>query len=365
MPGKSQPRAVSGPIINFEDKIGSQSRPNCFLCGTPGQPLYQGLKDRLFGVWGEWNYKRCPNPECGLVWLDPTPLEEDISKAYLSYYTHQEPTRTSNERLPHPRSLVYQLAKKGYLSQWYGYRFERLGFWQKVLARLICLDPGLRASLDFSVMYLPSHCRGLLLDVGCGSGWLLKNMQELGWQVEGVDFDAAAVQNAKSRGLSVRQGSLEAQQYPEDHFDAVTLCHLIEHVHAPLALLRECYRIIKPGGRLVVITPNIGSLGHKWFNSSWRGLEPPRHLNIFSTTALLRLTEHCPFKEIDIRTTIRDAKGLLQASWNIRHKDDYRQGINICHKTMRIWTWGLELAEWGIMRVRPLWGEEIALIAEK
>jgi hypothetical protein len=65
--------------------------PNCYLCGTGGEPLYEGLKDRLFNAPGEWNLKRCPNPECGLLWLDPMPLEEDIGMAYETYFTHAAP----------------------------------------------------------------------------------------------------------------------------------------------------------------------------------------------------------------------------------------------------------------------------------
>src|SRR2546429_421611 len=70
------------------DQIRSRPCPDCYVCGGRGTLLYEDLNDRLFGAPGVWNVKRCPNPACGLLWLDPMPDEEDIGKAYAEYYTH-------------------------------------------------------------------------------------------------------------------------------------------------------------------------------------------------------------------------------------------------------------------------------------
>jgi hypothetical protein len=72
---------------NQPSKVEIRSRPfpECSLCGTRGEPLYAGLTDRLFGAPGEWNLKCCSNSGCGLIWLDPMPLEDDIGKAYENY----------------------------------------------------------------------------------------------------------------------------------------------------------------------------------------------------------------------------------------------------------------------------------------
>ena len=52
--------------------------------------LYDGLKDRLFDASGSWNLRACANDKCGLVWLDPMPVEQDLHKAYQTYYTHTD-----------------------------------------------------------------------------------------------------------------------------------------------------------------------------------------------------------------------------------------------------------------------------------
>src|SRR5437762_123817 len=87
-------------------EIRTVRRPNCLLCGTKGELLYDALADFHFGAPGIWGLKKCPNKMCGLAWLDPFPLEEDIALAYRRYYTHG---RDSTEiRLPAKlRRLLY------------------------------------------------------------------------------------------------------------------------------------------------------------------------------------------------------------------------------------------------------------------
>ena len=59
------------------DQIRTRPEPNCSACGAEGLLLYDGLEDRLFGAPGAWTMKRCPAQSCGLLWLDPAPLEEE------------------------------------------------------------------------------------------------------------------------------------------------------------------------------------------------------------------------------------------------------------------------------------------------
>jgi len=80
-------------LVNISEAVGdvirSEPCPRCCLCQTPGEMLYEGMRDRLFGTPGEWNLRRCPNRDCGLIRLDPMPLEADIGKAYADYFTHE------------------------------------------------------------------------------------------------------------------------------------------------------------------------------------------------------------------------------------------------------------------------------------
>ncbi len=343
------------------DQICARPCPACYLCGTTGEPLYENLKDRLFGAPGTWTLKRCPEPGCGLLWLDPMPAEGDIDKAYKEYFTHIEVNGGRKSAL----KRAYGLVKKSYLARRYGYGKEFIGEWQKILGMMIHLHPGRSADLDFSVMYLPFQRNGHLLDAGCGNGQALQFMAELGWQVQGVDFDPEAVQIARKRGLEVRLGNLQAQAYPSGSFDAITMSHLIEHVHDPLSTLGECRRILKRGGRLVIVTPNSGSWGHQRFGADWMHLDPPRHLHIFNGQSLRRLVLMAGFELVSSCTTIRDANGVFIGSRSIELTGRHRM-VQSQHAPLRqFWASGMQLAEWALMKFEPELGEEIALIAAK
>src|SRR6266403_183178 len=217
------------PNLSKTDQIRSRPCPSCYICGTAGSPLYRSLKDRYWGAYGLWNLSKCRNRLCGLVWLDPIPIREDIAKAYQNYYTHWEPA-AEGTKVGLVRRLIRD-TKANYLAYAFGYGKRGL---KSYLGLVTCLAPLRRSSIEFEVMYLPFLPGGRLLEVGCGNGTMLKGMADLGWHVEGIDFDPAAVETCRRRGLEVHVGLLEDRCYPANSYDAVTMSHLIEHVYEPL-----------------------------------------------------------------------------------------------------------------------------------
>lgn len=348
------------------DAIQSRPNPFCYLCAAPGELLYRGLKDRLFGAPGDWNLKRCTNPRCGLVWLDPMPIPEEIYKVYRNYYTHQNGISRRNSCLRSLRDRKNRRTQEAYLAWKYGYKFEGAGNWDALLAMLLYLEPNRKANVDLRVAYQMARPQGLFLDVGCGNGFILAEMAALGWRVEGIDPDREAVEVVRKKGFKVRQGDLHSQNYPENHFDAVSLCHVIEHVHDPLGLLKECHRILKPGGNLVIITPNTESWGHRLYRDSWRGLEPPRHLYLFSLSLLGQLAERGGFRKTRLWTSIRDTGSNFIASRSIRRHGKYNfMGTEPQAWGLKLWARSLNLAAWLLLKARPHWGEEIVAVLEK
>ena len=258
----------------------------CAVCGGLGELLHARLTDRLFDAPGEWNLSRCRNPTCGLVWPDPMPLTEDLGKAYTTYYTHVS-------RRGSPKGFLRKLLREivhGYWALKYQYP-ARTPYLSKSLGILLYLWPLRRSTADQDVRLLKAVPGGSVLDVGCGSGDWLVEMQELGWRPEGVDFDEKAVKAARDRKLKAECGILEQQNYASESFDAATLNHVIEHVPDPCGTLEECFRVLKPGGNIVFFTPNAASFSHRFFGRDWRGLEPPRHLHIFTRGALKEILE--------------------------------------------------------------------------
>lgn len=275
--------------------IQTRSNPTCALCGHAGVRIHAGLKDRLFGAMGQWNITKCQNTECGLAWLDPEPLEEEIYKAYQSYYTHGE-----LEGAATPKSLLRRARSFG-LSSLIN------------LSTLFCALT--KEKTDVEHMHLNDLPVGKLLDIGCGGGAFLHKMRVRGWTVEGLDFDEGAVRAARADyGVEARVGRLEDMAFASESIDAVTMHHVIEHVFDPVSLMREVRRILKPQGRLVVVTPNISSWGHDRFGASWRGLEPPRHTRLFSSRALASAATAAGFHRIYAYSTAANAWSILAAS---------------------------------------------------
>lgn len=284
--------------------------PACVLCGGRGELVYSGLSDRLFSASGTYDLKKCPDIHCGLIWPDPMPLTEDIGKAYRNYYTHMARNEAKTAGLV---KRLYRGMKRGYWAGKYGYNSSSITFAERCLGKLIYLLPISRGAADGDIRFLNAVPQGRLLDVGCGSGDWLLSMREMGWQVEGVDFDDNAVKAARQQGLEVQCGSVEQQKFASGRFDAVILNHVIEHVPDPVATAAECRRILKPGGKLVIFTPNAASLGHQVFKQDWRGLEPPRHLHVFSTRSMPRMLRLAGFADICIRPQI--AKSVIYESF--------------------------------------------------
>ena len=178
------------------------SRSACFLCGAEGEWLYRDLKDGLFGTPGEWSFRRCPS--CGLVWLDPAPIPEDLAQAYETYYTHEPPPA-----MP---------------ATWWS------GWIRRTFLRLTLLEHARKKIDSFGLHRSPP---GSVLDVGCGDGRRLVRLRELGWRVQGQDVDPRASEAAQRAGITVHLGPLETLQ---GEFDAVVMSHVIEHVHDPVSL---------------------------------------------------------------------------------------------------------------------------------
>jgi 2-polyprenyl-3-methyl-5-hydroxy-6-metoxy-1,4-benzoquinol methylase len=284
-------------------EIRTQPALKCVICGSDGDVLYPFMRDRSFGAPGEWSLRCCPLSACGLIWLDPQPIPEDIGKAYQTYYTHDQPAPGTSL----VRDTVYGV--------WNSYLRVRLGYksgtgpaWRALFAPLALLHPGGLDELDSAAMYLRApEGPAKVLDVGCGSGVLLARMKSLGWDAEGVEIDPGGVEAARARGVTVYQGQLADAQFPDNHFDAVHSAHVIEHVYDPVALLKECYRILKPGGTLVIITPNTASWGHRLFGRAWLNLDPPRHLILFNARTLRVAAETHGFELVRLNSTVRSA----------------------------------------------------------
>lgn len=345
--------------MNIKDNEGVrvQEAKLCLLCGTEGFVLYKDQRDRLFDAPGIWNIMLCP--QCHFVWFNPCPIPQDIGKLYKSYFTHD------SNSLGQTRSIK-KMIRNAVLVSSFGYSNIMSSMWQNVLGKILSWIGPIKEIIEMGVMTLDGKRRGKLLDVGCGNGWFLSEMRDLGWEVVGVEPDGEAVRVARERfGLNVYEGTLEEVGFSDDNFDAITMNHVVEHLWDPVSTLRECRRVLKPGGKLVVVTPNIKSLGHRLFKKAWLHLDPPRHLYLFSLHTLKVCAEQAGLKILKLRTTARSARWIWVASHLIR-KNGTLPGGSPGNVSWHLQLVGLlfQAIEYGLCQLKDA-GEEIVLIATK
>jgi 2-polyprenyl-3-methyl-5-hydroxy-6-metoxy-1,4-benzoquinol methylase len=147
---------------------------------------------------------------------------------------------------------------------------------------------------------------GNLLDIGCGLGYFVKFVADTpGWNAVGCELSAAAVRfsNAQLRLPNVFAGSVEALDFPESHFDVITLWDVIEHLTDPRPVLRAALRLLKPGGVLFLHTPNIdlqlrkaSLLQRVFLDRSRHYLELQDHMNLYSPRTLSDLLADCGYR---------------------------------------------------------------------
>lgn len=173
---------------------------------------------------------------------------------------------------------------------------------------------------------------GRALDLGCGDGLFMaeldriENLSARGWELHGVDYSPAVLADARRRPYTFERCNLEeGVPYPDDTFDIVTASQVIEHVYDPDHLLREARRILRPGGHVVLTTPNLQA----WYNRALfaagiqpvfyetstksshvgagpltrmkRSPDPVGHVRVFNRRALLDLLVNEGLRPVELR----------------------------------------------------------------
>ena len=250
----------------------------CPICQGAGAAFMKDLPDSFHATPGRFSYSRCQ--QCGSVYQNPRVVDEDLPGTYPeNYYTHEPPPggQTGNEPSPSV-----------------GLR-ERVRDWVRavVQAQLTRRDPSLAGRVlswvrpvregAFRGLIDPVIPRGLrpgrALEIGPGSGWELRLLSEAGWEVEGLEWDPLAAENAaRSSGVTVHHGGVPAGLPDQGRWSLIYLSHVFEHLTEPGEMWRLLVSRLEPGGRLVIVVPNPRSLGARMWGEDWFAWEAPRHL---------------------------------------------------------------------------------------
>jgi 2-polyprenyl-3-methyl-5-hydroxy-6-metoxy-1,4-benzoquinol methylase len=146
---------------------------------------------------------------------------------------------------------------------------------------------------------------GRLLDVGCSCGYFLEVAAARGFDVHGVEFSQNAIEAASQKiRPRIFRGTLE--DLPDvELFDVISAFDLIEHVHDPRGFLRRCTRLLKPGGMLVLSTPDSGHFLRRLMRSRWPMLQPMQHLHLFSRRGLVEVMRAERFEDVHAGTAYK------------------------------------------------------------
>jgi 2-polyprenyl-3-methyl-5-hydroxy-6-metoxy-1,4-benzoquinol methylase len=163
--------------------------------------------------------------------------------------------------------------------------------------------------------------QGQLLDIGSGTGAFLHYMQQNGWKASGLEPDEQARQNALKLYKVTAQPVEQLFSLPPASFDAITMWHVLEHVHEVHAYLQQIGTLLKPEGAVLIAVPNYTSPDAEHYGAAWAAYDVPRHLYHFSPMAMEQLLKQHNLQIVKKHPMVFDAfyVSLLSEKYKTGH----------------------------------------------
>ncbi|MDB5001154.1 MAG: class SAM-dependent methyltransferase [Mucilaginibacter sp.] len=236
---------------------------NCRICGDVFTAKFV-FREMMFGMRDEFGYGECSN--CGCIQILEVP--HDIEKYYPDYYVSFTQEVPELKRLP----FLKRIANAQRIKR----KYKNLDDHTLELLKPIALVPGAK-----------------ILDIGCGRGGLICNLFNLGFEhVTGVD---KFISQPIDYGHNVMVLKKELSELQSDAYDLLIMHHVLEHIDDQVNELKECFRLLKKGGVLLVAIPVIGTA---WdiYKENWVQLDAPRHFVLHTIKSINILAEKTGFK---------------------------------------------------------------------
>jgi SAM-dependent methyltransferase len=148
-------------------------------------------------------------------------------------------------------------------------------------------------------------------------GFLLAKFRDDGWDVRGIEPNKGYCEFVgEYHGIEASPTILEKANWPDASVDVVVIIHVIEHVPDPLHTLEEIFRVLKPGGSLVIETPRYDSLMFKLLRHRERSVSCDGHIYFFTTDTLKRMCEKAGFRFGSVKYVGRSLN-LARLLWNV------------------------------------------------
>ena len=242
----------------------------CSICGSRD-------KARLVATGEDFEYRTSPETfqmhlcmRCDALFLHPRPDRSELGRIYPADYH-------ALEFSPEEFGLSYVIRR----------RLEK------------------RRLMDWCRRVPPE---GAVIDIGAGDGFHLKILQEFGdpsWRLEAVEPDERAAQAFAGSGIALHTGFIDQVDLSPDSYDFAMMIMVLEHVDDPLGVLHSVRRLLRPGGRLGIVTDNIRAPDARLGRSRhWGGYHFPRHFNLYSAGSLRALGKEAGFETERLTTMV-------------------------------------------------------------
>lgn len=224
------------------------------------------------------HYTHCP--VCHSAQINPllTVKDHSVSKEAFVIWQCSDCTLRFTQDVPDEDSIGPYYQSQDYIS----HTNTDKGLLNKLYQRVRKYTLGQKADLIIS----HTNAKGRILDVGAGVGAFLSVMKEKGWEITGIEPDEGARKiAAQNFGVQLQPshvlGKLEANS-----FDAITLWHVLEHVHQLHAYIEQLKNLLNENGKIFIAVPNYTSLDAAAYRTYWAAYDVPRHLYHFTPKAM-------------------------------------------------------------------------------
>lgn len=229
---------------------------SCQICGKDNtEPVFRkhdrfGIDTRPFGI------VHCS--ACDFFYVNPRPEPESLIRFYPETYAFQE-------EAGEPAAGLARFLKS---------------------AEAFYRNQGLRHDIN-RLLKVTGKKKGMMIEIGCGTGDRLRILREKGFQVLGIEpAEASREYGRKHFGLPILEARLEDWDGPEAPADTICIFNVLEHLPYPLEQLKRLASWLAKDGLLVLQIPNASSLQAKWLGARWSSMDVPRDLFYFSPRAM-------------------------------------------------------------------------------
>lgn len=190
-----------------------------------------------------------------------------------------------------------------------------------------------------------------ILEIGCGSGYLLRELQKKGCRITGIEIDPVAAEKAKVVGLKIIAGDIEEEKtlglVGREKFNTIILADVLEHLRDPESVLGKLVKYLKDNGQIIISVPNIGFLTSRLrlmlgqFDYSDWGIMDRTHLRFFTKDTISTLVKNSGLKveRFDYIANFTQLPLYMQTLYPIFGKKDWWRRLE--YKITGFWPAGL------------------------